>query len=123
MYKGRFEGFGSGEVIGWVAKDGDAARILVQLYVDDKFVLEDNSDYFRKDLFEAGIGDGKYAFYLRVPNKYFDNKVHSYEVRVRDEARTSLGRLVAEFKPGTPYQDRSSVSRGSGAGRRGVSRS
>ncbi|WP_051173152.1 class I SAM-dependent methyltransferase [Thermodesulfobacterium hveragerdense] len=48
--------------------------------IDEEPVAEGVADRFREDLLDAGIGDGKHAFAIDIPEKFADGK--EYEIKV-----------------------------------------
>lgn len=54
-------------VRGWCCANSGGQPVTVALYVDGRQVSTALADEFRADLREAGIGDGRYGFTLRMP--------------------------------------------------------
>lgn len=57
-----------GSVDGWCwSPQRPAARLIVDILIDDSVVVTGEAAAFRIDLEAAGIGDGRHAFVLRLP--------------------------------------------------------
>uniref|UniRef100_A0A7V6CEB0 Uncharacterized protein n=1 Tax=Thermodesulfobacterium geofontis TaxID=1295609 RepID=A0A7V6CEB0_9BACT len=70
-------------VYGWAYnRKNPEERVEVVVLVDGKPVAEGVADLFRQDLLDAGIGDGKHGFRIRIPDEMFDGKNHKIEFLV-----------------------------------------
>lgn len=99
---GYFDGFHSGCVVGWVARQANPGeRLEVEVLVDGKPVGRAIADNFRADLLDAGIGDGKHAFNVMLPYEVSDGVEHQVEVRER---------VTGSALPGSPRSFRATTS-------------
>ena len=82
--RGSFDGVANGHVFGW-ALDGTSAGspVEVELWVDGKKRVVAKADIHRGDLEAAGIGDGRCAFSIAMPEKVYDGDYHELAVRTR----------------------------------------
>jgi len=71
-------------VYGWAYNKGNPEeRVEVVVLVDGKPVAEGVADQYREDLKRAGIGDGKHAFMIKIPDEYADGKEHVVDVFIK----------------------------------------
>lgn len=64
-YLGSLDGYDSGFLFGWVHNGNSPdKRVHVQVMSGSRVVAQGLADRFRKDLLEAGLGDGHHSFYL-----------------------------------------------------------
>ncbi len=83
-YVGYIDGMSGLTVFGWAFNKADPEeRVEVVVLVDGEPVAEGMADKFRQDLLDAGIGDGKHAFEITIPEEYADGKEHEVKVVVR----------------------------------------
>ena len=107
MYCGNFEGFGSGELMGWVRRKGSDQPVRLRLDIDGAAAGEHVADWFRQDLAEAREADGCCAFFINVPREYLDDQVHTYKLTIIDpNADLVFPAKVARFAPHTRYVKR-----------------
>src|SRR5688572_6123457 len=79
-YEGQVDEIASGVVIDWVRDTANPlGRVRLRLDVDGSSVGEVLCDGFRRDLEQAGIGDGRHAFVFALPEAYRDGKPHVLE--------------------------------------------
>lgn len=65
---GHIDGVTDGIVVGWVREPGNDNPAVVNVLLDGRLCAEGIcADYFRRDLMDAGIGDGRFGFSLRLP--------------------------------------------------------
>src|SRR5438132_723133 len=57
----------SGTLSGWVCDPENASPLDLQIYIDRRLFKEIRADQYREDLVQAGIGDGRSGFNLRIP--------------------------------------------------------
>lgn len=62
-------------------------RVELIVLVDGKPVCEGIADEFRTDLYDLGIGDGKYGFKIQLPDTYADGKEHEVRVVVKNTGK------------------------------------
>lgn len=55
--------------LGWAWRPGLKERLTVELRLDAKIVTQCVADEMREDLVRSGIGDGKHAFTLPIPDE------------------------------------------------------
>jgi GT2 family glycosyltransferase len=69
-------------VSGWAYnKDAVDEPCRIEVLADGEIVVTALANMFRGDLVDAGIGDGKHAFKVALPENLFDDKEHTIEVR------------------------------------------
>ncbi len=66
---------------GWII-DPEQPELALQIdiLIDYEFVTRITANIFRQDLVDANIGKGCCAFYMPMPEKYFDGHKHSIEI-------------------------------------------
>lgn len=62
-------------------------RLSVELVMDGKLLDTVKADFYRADLMEAGIGDGKHAFYYVIPPALKDGQSHEIKARIAGTSR------------------------------------
>lgn len=80
-YIGYFDGIVEDTVLGWVWNPADPTeRVVVELWIDGRAVVQAVANLERSDLVDAGYGDGWNAFALRLPELAPDGMDHGIEV-------------------------------------------
>jgi GT2 family glycosyltransferase len=75
-------------VYGWAYNKKDLdERVEVVVFVDDKPVAEGVADLFRQDLLDAGIGDGKHGFIIKLPEDLVSNEERVLSVKFKKMAK------------------------------------
>lgn len=94
-YTGFFDNVEGLTVFGWAFNKADPEeRVEVVVLVDGEPVVEGMADKFRQDLLDAGIGDGKHAFEITIPEEYADGKEHEINIIVKKTGKD----LINHFK-------------------------
>ncbi len=79
--KGNIDAIEGYYIYGWVYNpESPDEKVEINVYIDGKNIAEGIADKYRKDLEEAGIGDGKHAFEIKIPEKYLDEKEHEISI-------------------------------------------
>lgn len=79
---GHFDYVDEGYAYGWAfnpLKPND--RMSVDIFCDGKLVGHGPADGYRQDLKDAGIGDGKHLFKIKLSYELYDGKVHTLHAR------------------------------------------
>ena len=85
MLTGHLDHVGIDRIAGWARDEADPARRLVlELYDGDRPIVRFVADRMRTDLAGAGLGDGRYGFWLSLPAGLFPMPVHRIGVRFVD---------------------------------------
>ncbi|MCG3169687.1 MAG: hypothetical protein CALGDGBN_01210 [Pseudomonadales bacterium] len=80
--KGILDLCGPQAISGWLHdRDDPQARLEFEVLADGVQVAHGVADRFRKDLLDAGIGDGRHSFSIPVPEALFDGRSRRIEVR------------------------------------------
>lgn len=80
---GVFDGFEGRHVRGWVREVGnDQNPLTAEVIADHRWVATGRADLFRKDLLEAGEGQGNHAFHIALPTHLCDGGRYEITVRV-----------------------------------------
>jgi hypothetical protein len=75
-------------VYGWAYnKKNLEERVEVVVFVDNKPVAEAVADLFRQDLLDAGIGDGKHGFLIKLPEDLVSNEERVLSVKFKKMAK------------------------------------
>ncbi|HYD66548.1 glycosyltransferase [Azospirillum sp.] len=86
---GQLDGFSStGAISGWAFSD--LAPVTVDIRVDGSPVLTVIADTFRRDLEEAGYGNGRCSFEAYLPARFCDGREHEISIAC-SEAAVSIG--------------------------------
>lgn len=82
MLTGHLDHVGPDRIAGW-ARDGgdDTRRLVLELYDGEQRIARFVADKMRTDLANAGLGDGRYGFWLALPASLFPMPVHRVSVR------------------------------------------
>lgn len=75
MLKGAIDIVNKGRLIGWLTTENGEAVQQVDCLVDGQFASSAEA-FFRQDLQDAGVGDGKGGVRASLPGNYFDGRVH-----------------------------------------------
>ena len=90
-------------IAGWAwDRDDPEAILTVDIYDGADWLLTVPADQFRQDLLDAGKGDGKKSFRVRVPDKIRDGKKHKIRAELTrggKELNGSPKKLVFERLP------------------------
>ena len=95
MVQGIFEAIDHYEGIGWIAKgwafrpDAPDIPVTLELWWEGGALLRVDADRPRPDLEAAGMGDGRHAFEIRLPDRVTDGMPHIVHV-VDAATRTPL---------------------------------
>jgi hypothetical protein len=87
---------------GWACwPERPTERVQLAFYDGERFLGTQTADRMRRDLIKNGIGDGRFAFYLPLPQTIADGKPHRLDVRLAATAQSVLARPI-EFTMPTP---------------------
>ena len=89
MLRGSLDAVHNGQCYGWASDPDSAGPLDVQVWVDGCLAGTALANRYRADLEQAGLGDGRAAFMIEIPEAMRDGRFH------RLEARTSSGELIA----------------------------
>lgn len=66
---------------GWIM-DEDALdkSIQINIFVDEKCIATATADIFRTDVLAAGFGNGKYGFLVPIPNEFYNDTEHKFNL-------------------------------------------
>ena len=79
---GFVDGFAGGEIRGWaVDPDRPNRRVHVVALSEGQVIAEALANLLRPDLLQAGRGDGRHGFRLRLPPSLLDGEIRTVEVR------------------------------------------
>lgn len=91
--EGNVESFTGHTLFGWVRNTSNPQeRINVQAYVKNNLIGSGCADIYRKDLSEAGIGDGRHGFQIELDDSIMDNNEHTVVI-IDENTRDTLGSL------------------------------
>jgi hypothetical protein len=78
-------------IIGW-AWDADRPNtpVDVDIFDGDRLLARVSADIFRRDLLQAGYGDGRHGFEYRVPRELKDGRRHLIVVRIANTTKELL---------------------------------
>lgn len=80
---GFFDHIHDGHAYGWAFnQNSPGERVTIDIYCDGNLVGQSIANEFRKDLLDAGIGDGYYSF--RIPISYELSNGKEYKLLARD---------------------------------------
>ncbi len=69
-------------IAGWILdKNNPNLSLEIIIIADENIIYQGLADNLRQDLFDAGLGNGKYGFNVQVPFSLYDGLNHSIEVR------------------------------------------
>lgn len=84
-YRGNLDGISAKKLKGWIWRVGDLSPVAVNVVVDgeiaDRIIASDH----RRDLYRAGIGEGKHGFQWAIPERYFDGLTHTFELETVED--------------------------------------
>jgi hypothetical protein len=73
----------SADIAGWAwDKTHTHSVVKVEIFDGDQLITTVLADRYREDLEKAGIGDGKHAFRLEVPESLNDGKPHRIRAKI-----------------------------------------
>jgi hypothetical protein len=109
QFKGYVDGLNpTWRVVGWAQPLGRAEqdRLQVQLVENASVLDTTTADIFRGDLLDAQIGDGRFGFLLRIPQRLFDGQRHKFTIQVADlDGNNELGDLDVALPKRAPARD------------------
>jgi glycosyltransferase involved in cell wall biosynthesis/chromosome segregation ATPase len=71
---------------GWVYDTANPKHnAMAMIYIDNQFVVEFESGFYRDDLNKAGIGDGWHSFVIDIPESWFDGIEHTVDIAIPQE--------------------------------------
>ena len=80
---GTLDDVSADELLGWAwDKNRSAESVTVEIYDGPKRIASVRADVLRQDLLNAGIGDGRHSFSIRVPDAIRDGKPHQISARI-----------------------------------------
>ena len=97
---GYVEAMTDSAALGWTWRPGSSDRLTVELRLAEQTIARTTADGLREDLARSGIGDGRHAFALPIPDEL---RSRSSELRV--VAIGEDGTTVVLEKPPTPATD------------------
>ncbi|HWB82808.1 MAG TPA: class I SAM-dependent methyltransferase [Bryobacteraceae bacterium] len=87
-------------IAGWSWNPDDAGEaVYVELFDGDVFLAAIRADTFRKDLLDAGIGDGRHAFEFCIPRSRLDGMTHRVSARARSCPADGFFELTGSPQP------------------------
>src|SRR5271166_1422790 len=90
IVEGRFEGVVNDRVLGWAwSPQSPLERIWVTVFVDEEPIALVAADLERRDLLDAGMGDGAHGFSVQLPIGLCDDGQHTVQV-MAGKANTPL---------------------------------
>lgn len=82
MLNGHLDYIGEDRITGWARDESDVARrLLLELFDGEQRIARFVADRMRSDLANAGMGDGRYGFWLQIPPSLFPMPAHRLSVR------------------------------------------
>jgi len=88
---------------GWAwDRDRPDVPLQVQVSVDGKVVETVTADRWRKDLADAGKGNGRHGFLWSVPGELRDGRPHQVKLTVLNTAKTIMDTQANFKKVGPP---------------------
>lgn len=107
LYEGYIDHVQDTSVCGWAwQQDRPDEPISIDLYVDGEHQTSTIAAGFRADLQEAGKGNGRHAFQIRLPDRYRDAKPHSIRLCFAGtdlDLQGSPRNVCIDRKPGIAY--------------------
>ena len=89
-------------IVGWAwDKNRPDAPVSVDIYDGNTLLTTVTADQFRKDLVDAGIGNGKHGFVLETPAALKDNQRHEVTAKIASNEFTLANspRVIAPKSP------------------------
>jgi hypothetical protein len=85
-YRGHLDANEDGVVRGWVWRPSDPdERVDVAVFIDGRLIKVAAARDLREDLWGHDIGDGRHAFEIPIPERFFDDVEHVIDVVVAKE--------------------------------------
>jgi hypothetical protein len=99
-YEGLIEGVRDGQLYGWCWLTKAAAPVMLDVLVDQRFVMRVTADVFRQDLLDAGIGHGRHGFFVPVETLHArpDSTIRVWVAEHGIELNNS-GKRLCDFGP------------------------
>lgn len=84
-FEGYFDQVLSGLIFGWAwQSDLPNDPIYVDVYIDNVYQSSIVANVYRADLEKAGKGNGRHAFQIKVPTRFYDGQFHAVRIRYQD---------------------------------------
>lgn len=82
LIQGNLDVCNSDGIFGWAWCPNDLlSKVEVLCTIDGQVIARRQADQFRADLQLAGIGDGKYAFFMEIPTQFYDGCRHLVQLQ------------------------------------------
>lgn len=75
----------------------------IDIFIDNEFIARTTANSFRQDLADALIGNGCCAFYLPMPERFFDNIEHSIEIRESNNGLKIESKVFSLYQTKYPW--------------------
>lgn len=85
MYKGYLDAVSDNLLKGWIWRIGDSSPVQADVLVDGSIVDRVLASEYRGDLRRAGVGDGAHSFRWQIPERFFDNRTHTFELEIAED--------------------------------------
>jgi len=111
--RGHIDRIDDDAILGWVFNETQpAARLVVQLLKGTQLVGVATADEYREDLKDAGIGDGRHAFTLRISDLLRDGNIHELRVVTQQPPDCQVGAALPYKSAALPRKSNDSNVRG-----------
>lgn len=81
--RGSFDGVQQNNLVGW-AQDAETYPVEVMALIDGECIGFSLAQEHRRDLEEAGIGDGRFGFTIPIPNQFLTGTLHQVEFWINE---------------------------------------
>lgn len=97
---GSLDAVGDGLARGWAQDLNDPLTPqVIEVFADDELAVEGVANGFREDLLEAGVGDGRAAFEIALPQRLRDGQPHKIETRAGGTAALAGSPRIMVWQP------------------------
>jgi hypothetical protein len=90
-FQGDIDYINDNEIAGWIYRPSDLSKhFIVLLRRNGRVIAQARAELFRKEILDAGTGQGDYGFTIQMPRALLDGSEHFLEV-VEEESQQVVG--------------------------------
>lgn len=80
LYRGSLDRIRKDFLEGWICQTDRPSAVEVHVLVDGKEAGRLVASHYRGDLYRAGVGEGAHGFQWKIPARFYDGQIHTFEI-------------------------------------------